>query len=349
MERRRVAEGVAVIALLFGALALFGDPRRTFAMLESVDPVPYAGALATTLAGLVIWSGALAALLRGQGVDVRPYRFVTPFVAGMGVRSVVPGGSVSGPAVLGYVVGRTTDASTETAVAMAYVNDVALWIGSAAVGAVGVLGLLLFRRPSGRLLALAGGLVAFAAVGFGIVGYGIRHPDPVEDVVGGVVAWLRGVVRRLVSGPVERFDPDTIGERLDRFFDAFGRLARDPTHLGPALVSAVGGWFVHASGLYLVFLALGIHVSYAAAILVVPVGGLTEGLSVLPGGIGSVEPAFAVLIVLLTPVSVSTAATVVVLYRLSNYWFRVALGLGALSLLGVGGVRGVASATDERV
>lgn len=338
MNWRRVVEGVAVVGLLVAALALFGDPRETLSILTSVALVPYAGALATTLAGIVVWSGVMSSLLRAQGVDVRPGRFQTVFVAGMGIRSIVPGGSASGPAVLGYIVGRTTDASTETAVAMAYVQDVVLWVGATAVGLAGILGILAFGHPPRSVLELAGGLTVLTLVMFGIVGYGIRNPDPVESVVDRVVSWLSAVVGRVSESVAGYLDPEAVEASLDRFFDAFRRLADDPTHLSPAVGSAVVGWFVHATTLYLVFVALGMHVSYWAAIFVVPVGGLAEGLSVLPGGIGSVEPAFTVLIVLMTPADVTTAATTVVLYRLSNYWFRVALGFLALPLLRVADV-----------
>ena len=98
-----------------------------------------------------------------------------------------------------------------------------------------------------------------------------------------------------------------------------------------------------ASGLdpeavHLVFLSVGIHLPYVAALFIVPVGGLAEGLSVLPGGIGSVEPGLIGLLVLFTSANLATATTVVILYRLVNYWFRIGLGFLALPVLGVGDV-----------
>lgn len=338
MDWRRVVEGLAVVALLVAALATFGDPRRTLSTLTAVDVVPYSMALATTLVGTVVWSGSLAALLRAQGVDVRPGWFQTVFVAGMGLRSVVPGGSASGPAVLGYVVSRTTDAPGETCVAMAYVLDVLLWVGSAGVGAAGVASLFAFHHPSAQVLNLVFGLAVLTVVAFGVVLYGVRHPETMETFADRFVAAVsrlaEHISNRLGDLVADNLDPDAVDDRLDRFFGAFARLAEDPTHLVPALAFAVAGWFVHATTLYFVFISLGVHPPYAVALFVVPVGGLTEGLSVLPGGIGAVEPAFATLIVLLTPVSVGTAATVVVLYRLSNYWFRIGLGFLALPVLG---------------
>jgi len=338
MDWRRIAEGVAVTGMLVASLALFGNPRQALDTIESVRTVPYAGALAGTLLGMVIWSGTLSALLRAQGVAVDPGRFQTTFVAGMGIRSVVPGGSASGPAVLGYVVGRTTDAPVETAVAMAYVQDVLLWVGATAVGTAGILGLLLFHHPSAQVLELAAGLTVLTLVMFGVVGYGILNPEPVERVVDALVTRLHDAASGVSERAAAYLDPEAVDDSLDRFFGAFRRLADDPEHLGPALASAVAGWFVHATTLYLVFVAVDVHASYAAAIFVVPVGGLAEGLSVLPGGIGSVEPAFTGLIVLLTSAGFTTSATVVFLYRLSNYWFRLGVGFAALPALGIGDV-----------
>ncbi|MFB6124845.1 MAG: YbhN family protein [Halanaeroarchaeum sp.] len=338
MDWRRVLEGIVVAALLIVALITFGSPAQTLAILGRVNLVLFTLSLATTLGGILVWSLALSVLLQAQTHEMRLGRFQVVFVAGMGLRSLIPGGSTSGPLVLAYLVTRTTDVPGETSVAMAYVLEVFLWIGTTVVGFVGFAGLLAFGHPSPQVIQVAVGLLALTVVIFAVIVYAVRNPEPIEWGVDTVVHWLKGHAGKRSSGIVGRLDPEVIDERIERFVDAFRRLAEDPTHLGPALLAAVVGWFVHASTLFLIFGAVGVHVGVFASLAIVSVSGLAEGLSIFPGGIGVVEPTFLAFLLLVTPIGVPTAATVVILYRLSNYWFRVAVGFLSLPVLGIGDV-----------
>lgn len=325
MEWRRVLEGVGVATLFLVAIAMLGDPSRMFALLGSVDPFWYALSLLTTLGSVLVWSETLGVLLRAQGYAPRPGRFQVIFVAGMGLRSVVPGGSASGPAVVAYLLSRTTNVSGETSVAMAYVTEVLLWIGSAVVGSVGFVAILLVQ-PSPRLYRLAVALGGLVVIVFGVLAYGIRHPESIESAAHRVVTVPYHAIDGHSSRIARHLNPDRIEDRLDRFFESFQRLGDDPSHLIPALVAAIVGWFLHVATLLFVFVALDVSVSVGVALFVVPVGGLAEGLSVFPGGLGAIKPAFIGLLVFLTPMNLATATTAVVLYRISNYWFRIALG-----------------------
>lgn len=345
MEWRRVVEGVVVAALLVVALVTFGNPARTLAVLGRVNPLFFAGSLATTLGGILVWSVALSVLLEAQTHEMRLGWFQLIFVAGMGLRSLIPGGSTSGPLVLAYLVSRTTDVPAETSVAMTYVLEVFLWMGTTVVGFVGFAGMIAFEHPSTAVIQLGVGLLVLTIVIFTIVVFAVRNPEPIEGAIDTVVGCLKSHAGTRSSGIVGRLDPAAIDERIERFVDAFRRLAEDPTHLGPALAAAVAGWFVHASTLYLVFAAIGVHVGVFAPLAIVPVSGLAEGLSIFPGGIGVVEPTFLAFLLLATPIGVPTAATVVILYRLSNYWFRVGLGFLSLPVLGIGDV--LRSSFDE--
>jgi len=340
VNRRRAVEGAVVAVLLLASLALFASSRAALSTVASVDLPVFALAVATTLAGLAFWSESLAALLRVQGYRPRPRRFLVVFLAGTGLRGLVPGGSSSGPAVLAYLVARTTDVPGETSAAMAYVAEVCLWIGSAVVATTGMVALLLFGRPTADVLGLAGALVVLATVVFGLLVYGAFRPTRIERRLRGAVRRLHDAVEPRSARLAEALDPDGVEASLDRFFGSLRQLAADPRRASPAVGAAVAGWFVHATTLYVVLLAVDVRASYAAALFVVPVGGLAEGLSILPGGVGSVEPGLIALLVLLTPVDLPTATVAVLLYRLSNYWFRVVLGFLALSLLGLGDLAG---------
>lgn len=333
MRWQRVLEGVIVSLLLLVAAVTFGDPQTTLSILGTVDPLTYALAVASTVGGVLIWSETLASLLGAQGEELTPGRFQVSFLAGMGLRSLVPGGSTSGPVVLAYVVSRANGVAAETSVAMSYVLEVFLWIGTVVVGFSGFGLLVLVTDLSMVERRLAAGLIAFTAVVFAVLLYGIEHPEPVESRIEWVVKTLHNLAQGHSSLLADHLDAEVVDERLDRFFSAFRYLGHDPKHLVPGLIAAVAGWFVHALTLYLVFVSLGIHVPLAIPFVVVPTAGLSEGLSMLPGGIGVFEPSFVALLLLLTPIGVPAATSVVILYRLSNYWFRIGLGFACVSVL----------------
>ncbi|MFB6198875.1 MAG: YbhN family protein [Halobacteriaceae archaeon] len=338
MDRQRLVEGVIVSCLFVVALVLFGDPRKTLTLLTTINPAPYAIALGTTITGLLVWSETLASLLRAQGETLTPGRFQLGFVAGTGLRSLVPGGSTTGPLVLAYVVSRSNRVSGETSVAMSYVFEVFLWVGTSAVGMTGFILLILNTEISDIEQKLAAGLIGLAIFVFLILFYGIQYPESIENRIEWIVKWFHERAQGRSKLLAQYLDVEVVDERLDRFFGAFRRLGDDPAHLIPGLATAIIGWFVHALTLYFVFMSIGIQVGFAVPFIVVPVAGLTEGLSMLPGGLGVFEAAFVSLLVLLTTIDVPAATTTVILYRLSNYWFRLGLGFASVAILGLTGM-----------
>lgn len=335
LEWRRLVEGILVAILLFVSLTLFGNPQETLKTLETVNTMLFGFALLTTLIGVIIWSGTVGALLRGQGYHLRLGYFQGVYIAGMGVRSVIPGGSTIGPAILAYLMTRTMAVSGERSVAAAYIAEVFLWVGSAVVGTTGALGIILFGHPSKGFSDLVVGLGLLTGFVFGVILYGIFHPAPIEKRVHHWVMIAHEIVDAHAPSLARYIHPSKIENHLDRFFSVFRHLSDDPMHALPSVGAAVAGWFVHATTLYVVLLAIGVHPPYSVALFIVPVGGLAEGASILPGGTGSVSPSIIALLLFLTPIDLPTATTAVLLYRLSNYWFRLALGFLTLSLLGL--------------
>ncbi|MFB6112475.1 MAG: YbhN family protein [Halodesulfurarchaeum sp.] len=335
MKWSRVLEGLLVSVLLVLAVAMFTDRQQMLRILTGVDPVSYAIALGTTLGGILIWSGTLSSLLRAHDVEPTPGRFQVSFVAGMGIRNLVPGGATTGPIVLGYAITRANEVDAETSIAMAYVLEVFLWVGTAVVGLLGFVLLVLSRELSVLERRLAMGLLSFTVIAFAVILYGIRNPDPIERTVEWIVTTLHDLVQGHSAFLEEHLDASVVEERLDRFFAAFRLIDDDPLLIVPGMAMAVGGWFVHALTLYFVFVSLEVPMGIAVPFVVVPVAGLTEGLSMLPGGIGVFEPTFVFLLLLVSPISVPVATSAVILYRLSNYWFRIGLGFASVSVLGL--------------
>lgn len=335
MQWRRAGELALVPVLLVLAFAYLGNPTRTLVTLRAADLASVADALAATLASIVVWSVALFVLLRVQGYRLHPARFLAAFASGMGLRGVVPGGSTTGPAVLGFLVARGTGVPGETATAMAYVTEILLWTGSAVVAAAGFGLLVAAGNPDPVVLKLAAVVATGGLAVAAVVAYGVTHPTPAINAVRRLAAALHGFLRDYSLRAANLVHPATVEDRLDDFLGALRRLARDPVVLSPALAAAVLGWFVRATTLVFVLKALDAPAPVAVALFVVPIAGLTRGLSVLPGGVGSVETGVAALLIVLTPLDLTAATTVAVLYRLATYWFLVGLGALCLPALGI--------------
>ncbi|MFC7044832.1 YbhN family protein [Halobacteriaceae archaeon GCM10025711] len=108
------------------------------------------------------------------------------------------------------------------------------------------------------------------------------------------------------------------------------RVSADRRGLATALGYSALGWFLQAVALWLAFSALGVHVSLAATLFVVPVG-TVAGVAPLPGGLGGIEAVLVALLVPVTGVSVGLVTAAVIIYRGTIFWLPVVVGGGALA------------------
>ncbi|MFB6073872.1 MAG: YbhN family protein [Haloarculaceae archaeon] len=334
MKRARLVEGVIVVVVLTAVFLTVSGPETVAQLLLRANIWVYAVSVFAVIGWILASSETLYVLLRSQQAALHWGRFRLVFLAGTGIRGLVPGGSVSGPAIMAYVVATSTPVSTEGTLAMAYVAEVCYWFGSAVVAAVGLVGVSVLEGPETVPTSLVSGLVVTTAGAGVVLALGVRKPGLVERPAHWAAFAGRVTVGRVSERVRGALQADAIDRRIERFFDSLVRLSDDPRHLLPALAWSVVGWVCHSLALYVTLRALGLAGSPFVALFVVPVSGLAEGLSLFPGGLGSVESSQAVLLTLLTDAGIGTAGVVVLLFRLSSYWFR--LGAGALALFYLG-------------
>jgi uncharacterized membrane protein YbhN (UPF0104 family) len=313
------------------------------ALLTGADPGLYALAFLSVSVWLLATGQALLVLLRAGG-PVPGLGFRVGFLAGMGLRALVPGGSVSGPPLVAAGVAAATPVDGEECLATAVVAELCSWLGSAVVAGVGLLGLGLglavgLQGSPGVPTPLVWGLAGLTVLAGIVLAVGITNPTlvgrPARAGVHLAAAAGRATAGRLSPRLEEALAPDSVDRRLTRLAGTLRTLGRHPRLLAAALAWSTLGWLVHGLALYATVLALGLPASPFVALFVVPVGGVAEGLSVLPGGLGGVESSQALLLALLSGLSVGTAGLAVLLFRLSSYWFRLLVGVACLLYLGV--------------
>ena len=325
-----VVAGLVVVALV----AVLSRGTDVVALRSRADPRLYVLAYVGVTAWLLAAGQSLLVLVREGAPALDPGRFRLAFLGGMALRGVVPGGSVSGPPLVASVVTAATTADGEESLAAAAVAEVASWVGSVAVASAGLAGLVLTGGAGRVPAALVGGLAVLTVAVALVVVAAVRAPVLVRGPTLALAAAGRATVGRLSPRVRATLAPEGVERRLDRLFEVLAALAREPRRLAVALAWSTLGWLAHGLALYATVAALALPVSPFVALFVVPVGGAAEGLSLLPGGLGSVEPSQALLLALLSGVSVGAASVATLLFRLGSYWFRLLVGAACLLYLG---------------
>ncbi|PSQ15082.1 hypothetical protein BRD00_15085 [Halobacteriales archaeon QS_8_69_26] len=330
----RIAEGAAVTVLLVVLFTVAVGPSRVEAVVARANHALVLVTLAAAVLWLLAWGETLYLLLEIHWPDLDATRFRVAFLGGMGARGLVPGGSVSGPAVMAYVVATSTDAETEGGVAMAYLAEFIYWLASVLVLVVGFVGVLAYGSTTGEVYTVVLSVLGVLTVGALGVGLAVHRPPLVEWPVRRGAAAVRGTVGRRIPRVEAALSPEAVDERLDRFLGSFATLAERPREALPAFGAALLGWVANVFVLAAALAALEVQVPTYVVLFVVPVAGFARVVSLLPGGVGGVGPVMGSLLVLLAEVEVAAAGAAVLLYRLATFWFR--LGIGGACLLGLG-------------
>ncbi len=122
---------------------------------------------------------------------------------------------------------------------------------------------------------------------------------------------------------------DRLRERLERFVDEVERVSADRRGVKRALGYSTAGWLCLSLALWLAVYAVGYEIPPELALFVVPIGAATNVLP-FPGGLGTLEAVFILLLVATAGVPAVEAAAATLLYRAATYWLPLLFGLGAV-------------------
>ncbi len=341
----RTAESLLVVGLFVVGLVVLAGPSRFVERIQAVDLRIYVLVFPVALLWLFAWSQTLLRLLESRSGDRNDLYFYVVYLAGMFARGLVPGGSLSGPAVMAYVVNAYTEIEPERTIAMATISELCYWGASMTAAVVGV-----------ALLAATGGLVPNAvaplaaagllgAVVVALVVAAAARPDAARRVLRWPFVRLGRPLGRVSDRAGAALAPEAVDERVDNAIAAVRDLRTHPRATVTALAYAHVGMVMSALTLYLSLLAMGNPIDPWVPLFVVPIAGLVRGLSILPGGVGTVEAGMVGLLTVVAPLSAGVAGTAVLLHRVATFWFR--LLVGALCLLALGLAKSPISAIPD--
>ncbi len=147
-------------------------------------------------------------------------------------------------------------------------------------------------------------------------------------IVGRCGAWLEQVIARLGldSRPVlGRINRGYCREKAENFYGILRTVLRQRRRVLQALAVNHASLLLSVVGLYVFLLSLGVNTPLSALSFILPLALLASFLP-LPGGLGGIEVALALLLINITGVPASVASGAALLFRLATYWLTLLVG-----------------------
>jgi uncharacterized protein (TIRG00374 family) len=338
VDLRATAVGFVAALLVLAILLAVVGVGRVLTALSQADLGVLAGVVAVAALWLSAWGLSLRTVLGVIGVPVTKRVAVLVFAAATFANNVTPFGQAGGEPIAALLIAKATGVEYESSLAAIASVDSLNFVPSIALATVGI-GFYSTQFAFGRRLRFAALAVGALAVAVPVAAFLLwRNRYRVERRLVGVVLPVARLLGRIVprKSPPARAD---IEARIEGFFGAIERVATDTDQLALALGFSTVGWLCLAGSLWLSLFAIGEAVSFAAILVVVPIGAIA-GITPLPGGLGGVET---VLIFLLVsplvgiPAGVATAGVIV--HRSATYWLPTVVGGGVAGIIGSRTVR----------
>jgi putative heme transporter len=318
----RWLRGALVLAVVGAEIALVAPHfSRGGAALADLRWGWVAAAVACEVASIATWGRLRRSLLRAGGVDVPVGRMSALAAASSAISNTVP----AGVAVSAGYLYRQLRRSGATAPLVAWTLSAAAVVSTLAFTILTMIGTVLDGDSSLEAIVGAGGLslVAVAAL-IALLGAVTRHPRP-------LVRALRAVCSRLPFARKRGCDEDAAA--VDRVVEQLTLIRPRARDWGLAFWFALANWATDLGCFVLCCYAVGAdRLGIGVAVLAYVAGLATSSISLLPGGVGSVE---AGLLVGLTHagVAVPTALAGILTYRLVAYGLVAAVGWGIWAAL----------------
>lgn len=177
-----------------------------------------------------------------------------------------------------------------------------------------------FSIPKFKYIALIGGLFSIALV---ILVYLVNWNQKAS-------LWLFKKLHYVLNKlPINKNKLDNLNEKISNGLESMIEYTRSFTsfrNLVFVLLLTAVSWLMECLRLYIVFCAFNIKISFVAIIIIFFLANLIGIVTILPGGIGSIELSLTALFVLFG-VSGALAGTVALTDRLVSFWVVSVLGL----------------------
>jgi uncharacterized protein (TIRG00374 family) len=330
-DLRATLVGFLVAAIVFAVLFWFVGVDRIVTALGRADLRIVAVVGVMMLSWLVAWSFALQTVLEVLGARLSVTDSILAYSSAAFANNVTPFGQAGGEPIAALLIADAADENYETGLAAIASIDTLNFMPSITLAIIGIGYYATTTALGPRLEVVTVSVVALAVGVPTLVFLAWRHRYALEQrTIQFLTPVAHGIGRALprISAP----DPESIDERIHRFYGSIERVATDRRALARALSFSTLGWGFQASALWIAFVALGQPIPPVIPLIVIPVGAIAS-VAPMPGGLGGIESVYVVLLVTMTGISLPLVTAAVIIQRVGGFWLTILVGAASLGIL----------------
>lgn len=327
LPRTTVLGFLVAFGILFALVYVVGIDDVLTAM-AATDPVVLPPLAAIVLAWIGAWSGSLYLTSRVFDVELPVTDAFLVYAHMMFLDNVIPFSSLSADPFAALAVSRATGADYETGLATVITVDFLNFLPAPVFGLAGLV-YLMATGPFDETIGTLAISLTILLVGLSGIGYlGWRYRTRLASIASTAVV----TVLRSVSSIVPRISAPSetgVDRKIESIVTDLETMAADRRSLLVVCALSTTGWGLLAATFWLSMYAIGHVIPVSLAFFLVSLVTVVE-LFPLPGGLGSAESLFVVLLVALSGVPPAIATAGVLVHRGLTYWFPVVLGGGVI-------------------
>ncbi|MDY6776940.1 MAG: lysylphosphatidylglycerol synthase transmembrane domain-containing protein [Candidatus Nanohaloarchaea archaeon] len=324
--RQRLLKAVVGFAAAFAVLAAFtwmvGIGELTAAVSRASVPLLMAGLALAFLGVLTIgvtWWIVVKDLTGYTVEDGLRVFFATQFA-----NAITPFGQLGGEPFIAYILSVDSGESIERSFGAVLAADILNTVQFFTFTIIGIV-VFLYFYPLNSLVSLVLRVVLLLLLAF-VVGFLLfwHRKASALRLLGGVGRLVGRLLSRLGMHDGRSWDA-VLTRKGENFYEVIEELAGQKRKVAFALFLShfmTGFW---VAGFYTILLSMGFDAPLSAFLFVLPAS-MLAGYLPLPGGVGGIEVAMAVLVSSVAGVPLAVAEAAALLFRLPTYWAVIAIG-----------------------
>lgn len=335
LQKRQVVMGILVWVLVFGAFVTLAGIGDFIERLEMISWSEFSWFLVAVAIGVVSMGSCLWVI--GRNLDLGGGLVETIFLntSVSLAHNLTPFGQVGGAPIGAAILSQRLKGSYEKCLAALSMKDIVSFTPAILVFIFGGGYIVLYEQAIPDGLRWLFGAFSVFVIGICVSALAVwRFPEYMEAILRRIVGALNGVAKRLPLAP--SLDPSDVNRRIDSFTGSIGQVASDKPTVILASALATSAFVAQGCLLWLALNAVGVDISVALAVFIVPVSLLASGLP-LPGGSGGVEGVQVIMIIATVGAGRESVIPAVVLSRGLVFWTPIVLGSITLLILQIDG------------
>jgi uncharacterized protein (TIRG00374 family) len=331
LQKRQIVLGILFWVLVFGGLVTLSGPDNFVESLDRISLSELRWILVAVATGVVAMGSCLYVI--GRNLDFGGSLVETIFLntSVSLAHNLTPFGQAGGAPIGAAILSKRLDGDYEECLAALSMKDIVSFTPAILVFIFGGGYLALYEQSIPERVRPLIAAFSLFVIGIVVAVIAVRtYPTYVQRVLERLVFALNGIAKRLPFAP--SLEPDEVNQRVASFSQSIGQIASDKPTVIVASALATTSFVAQGCLLYLTLNAIGIEISVALAVFIVPVSLLASGLP-LPGGAGGVEAVQIAMIAATVGADLSAATPAVVLSRGLVFWTPIVLG--SLTLLAI--------------